>query len=251
MPIALRPKNFILKDDLKWIERKYFSYYQHDSYYLIITGEGIQKTTEKLGLFLGLFGENVERIINFGVVGALIKNCKKGEIVQVRTVYRFWEKKMQFNSFEASYLSSEIRKLDLITCQRRVLNDENFKYLACFGELVDREAWGIFSIAKRCKIDVFSLKVISDFPKQEQKNICELVKSQAQYFSKKLYLCYGNLNLKKEKMEILSNDFKEFYMTEAQKNLFEKLKKSLQIKFGTSWKDKILIKNYFCKGKKV
>ncbi len=142
---------------------------------LLLTGEGLGKAFSKLGLILGAYHQQPRlEIFNLGVAGALRENLEVGSVHKVRTVYG----EEEFHSFEL------IGDLDLITAKKRVLSPEQGHFLSAFAPLVDRELWGLCSVAREAKRPIAAIKIISDRPGADE--ICTITKENSKEWSEKL-----------------------------------------------------------------
>lgn len=193
--------------------------YETPSYYLLITQEGIQETTENLTWFLADIKDHVSGLINLGVAGDLTGKFKIDEILKIKTIYA----EDQFKSF-----SCGTEGVDLITAKNRVQHPDYAKKLSMTASLVDREAWAMASVAKKLKKDFSCYKLISDFANQE--NICDMVKEKAQVFSEKLYIHFQNLNLKTKMEKAELTPLPGFHFTFTQQKQYETLLERLKLK---------------------
>lgn len=192
---------------------------------LLITGEGLQKTTEKVAAVCASYREKISQIINLGIAGSLSPELTLGEIYSVRTVY----KEDGFHSFT----TPESSRFDCISACRRVLNDEKAAKLGCFAQIVDRELWAIGSCASLFKIPFRSYKLITDHAGSQTS--CFDLKEHAPYFSGKIY-DYFYRNLKSEKKDVIPSEKKVeipegFYASVSQYQKLENLTRKLALKW--------------------
>ena len=205
---------------------------------LLITGEGHFSAAIELTQALSRH-KSINYIINLGVAGALSPDQEVGDILQARTSYMAKDgqlKKMEFKSFELKKIKSDINCVDVITSQERVLNQNEKSFFANFGELIDRELWGLCHIAHKFNLPISSFKIISD--DLEQENFCEVVKLKADKFSLDLLnFCIQEILSKVEapknkKPEGLSNylySIPGLFFSTAQKNLVKKYEKKINL----------------------
>lgn len=158
--------------------------YESKHYFILITNEGIQETTENLTYFLANHKEQVSHVINLGVAGALDSSLAIDQIYKIKTIYG----EEQFKSFQ----TSDKTGIDLISAKNRVNKPEMVQKLLLTAPLVDREAWAMASVTKKIKKDFSCYKIISDFANQD--NVCDLVKEKASILSEKLFHYYKELH---------------------------------------------------------
>ena len=197
---------------------------------LSITGEGVLNALSQTSFILGKFPK-IEKVINLGTAGDLSGNLEKGEIVEVRTSYASTKGEMEFKSFssENKFLKSS-KYLDLISSSERALCIEEKKHLSRFGEIVDREFWGIAMAAQKVGTPFHSIKVISDTLIEQ--NFCEDVQAEALLYSSKLFDFYQKNITQDEEPEHTSivdylESLPQFRFSTAQRNL---LKSKLNLK---------------------
>lgn len=224
-------RSFLDQLDLTQVQNN--TLYQFNKGFLLITGEGLFETLNAVSKVIATHPE-IKEIINLGVAGALDENLSKNEVVKVRTVYLELEEKAQFHSFSLSKNNSAYTEVDCLTSTRRVLDKNSAQKLLPFASVVDRELWAICRAVKQEKIPITSLKVISDIPAQEQTQICQVVKEQAEHFSSLLFEAWSSL----EQAEVKKNDFSQelpyldrFHFTSSMKMAFEKKISQVFIKY--------------------
>lgn len=202
--------------------------YKTENEYILITGEGIQNSTEKLGAFLALHHQEIKKIINFGVCGLLDPGYKEyfEKLIQVRTVYLCLKDQMEFKSYSLGQIEKLI-KLDCITHSDRTHKTD----LIPFGQVIDRELWAYCSVASKFKIELNSIKCVSDIVNESEDNICELVKEKANFYSD-LFFEFYHENFSEadivEEDNFPSSD--SFFFSFSQKKRFISLCKKLEIK---------------------
>ena len=205
---------------------------------LLITGEGHFPAAIELTQVLST-NKKINHVINLGVAGALTTSQEVGDILQARTSYMGKNsqlKKMEFKSFELTKVNSNITNVDVITSQDRVLNQSEKLFYANFGELIDRELWGLCHIAHKFNLPISSIKIVSDDLQQE--NFCEVVKLKADKFSLDLL----NFFIKEifKKVELIENNnsgdlgkylysIPGLFFSTAQKNLVKKYEKKVNL----------------------
>jgi len=203
--------------------------YSHQDHFLLITGEGIEKTLFSLSSVLAKFSQITE-VINFGVCASLVLNHKKGSIHSIRTVYAQVRDQIQYKSFESSDPTSSY---DILSTNQRILTPKEADRLESFAPLVDRELWAVGYTCHQLKIPWRSYKLISDFPIAEQVEICRVVKDHAEEWSQQLYQHFHKIpsreKEKKEKklsIELIQLE-DHFYFTITQKRILEQYIKVL------------------------
>ena len=162
--------------------------YEGEDYFLLICGEGSLDASLYTTAILSRYGENISSVINLGIAGALGEDVPLGHIVSPRSLYAHDGQEMQFTSFQNDRDSS----LDLITTSSRVLTQKSREYLGQFGDLVDREAWGIFYACQKLKRPCRIFKLVAD--KASGEELCQRAKGQSGHYSGKLYRLFSSLD---------------------------------------------------------
>ncbi|TNE98434.1 MAG: hypothetical protein EP326_09835 [Deltaproteobacteria bacterium] len=200
---------------------------------LLITGEGLFETMNAVSKVIATHPD-INEIVNLGVAGSLDENLAKNEIIQIRTVYLELEEKAQFHSFSMQERITPFKKADCLTSTRRVLDKQTAEKLLPFASLVDRELWAICRAVKDEKIPVTSLKLISDIPSQEQNEICQVVKEQADLFSSHLFDAWNALHSSNDKSKLVLDElphYEKFHFTSSMMMALEKKLSQVFIKF--------------------
>ncbi len=228
---------FLKRENYKSISFFFDGLYENGGDLLLITGEGLQKTTEKTAAVCASYNKKISHVINFGIAGSLSPELTLGEIYSVRTVY----KENEFHSFTTRGMTSRTAPhFDCISALERVVNDEKAAKLGCFAQIVDRELWAIGSLASLFKIPFRSHKLIADqflFQTGSQTSCFDL-RERAADFSEKIY-DYFYQNLKSEKIESSLSEKKVqipegFYATVSQSQKLETLAQKLALKWRIS-----------------
>ena len=205
---------------------------------ILITGEGFLSSALTLTRALTLMPDILE-VINMGVAGALTSVFEVGDIVQAKTAYlgkNAGTKSMEFKSFPLSCLKSDIACYDIVTTEQRLLSANEKKYYSHFGEIVDREAWGLAQAAQMQHTSFSSIKIISDTLENEE--FCQLVKESADKFSSDLLNFFmENINNEIAPIQIKQeSDLEKFlyshpklFLTVAQKNIITKFSKKIKL----------------------
>ncbi|RLA62774.1 MAG: hypothetical protein DRQ88_01810 [Epsilonproteobacteria bacterium] len=215
-------KAFLKELPFKPLNFAFEGLYQSNDHFLLITGEGVQATSEKLAAVLGAFNE-IKQVLNFGVCGSLENKFNEGEIHPIRTCYLEKKSGMEFKSF-----STDINNgIDCVSAHQRVLSIDYAKYLSHFAPLVDREVWAIGSVSSLFKKSFYSYKYISDHADGEE--LCQMVSLKAQEISNTLYNHFLNLNFS-EKVKNITPEIKGTHFTISQKRLYNSLIKKIKIK---------------------
>jgi nucleoside phosphorylase len=203
-----------------------------DDYYLLITGEGPQPTSEKTITVLAKLSDEITHVINLGVAGSLNPKHKLHDLVWVRTAYAHHAEKLEFKSFTSTSANATN---DCMTAYTRVLDENEKKKLSQFASLVDRELWAVASAATLFKKPYTSLKIISDEMKAPEGDICKFIKTEAPLFSEKLLEEFqrseGRPAITKEKTRpqgFLHDPL--FYFTTSQERKLESTLEGLKLK---------------------
>jgi len=211
---------------------------EKDQLALLLSGEGILSSATSLSSACTLL-PNLKKVINLGVAGALNPSFKVGDILIGKIAYASKSsesKNMQFKSFPLEELLNEFSSYDIVSAEERVLNTSEKKYLSHFGDLVDREIWGLAYSANQFNIPISSIKIISDSKDDEE--FCQTVKDSALKFSNDLlsffleYISVKEINVKKSEITDFEKYFSShpnIFLTTAQKNLLRKFSKKIKL----------------------
>lgn len=168
--------------------------YKSKNDYLIITGEGMEKSSNSLRLFLTDYHLEISDIINFGTAGAISNNIKIYHIYQVNRILKeirtsdTQTEESISNTYELK-CTSNLDSVACISAKERVLSDEyNLELKKFNAQIVDMELWGLADTAKEFDIAISSYKAISDFAHKDisPKEIKEI----SSKLSKKLFETY-------------------------------------------------------------
>lgn len=205
--------------------------YGNSDFYLLITGEGIQTTTERLSFVLGCLHGKISAVINLGIAGSLENFIEVDQIYPIRTCYQESQQKMAFKSYTTATSQT---KVDLVTSNQRVLNRDYAQNLSNFAQIVDREAWAIGSVCYNFNLPWECFKYISDRAGKDLE-ICQRIKEKSLDFSYALFDYYFDNISKKEVLDQINEQNKDdlilpfdLYLTQTQKrqlqSIFKKLK---------------------------
>lgn len=174
---------FLSHFDFKPMKFFFDGLFESDSYFLLLTQEGEQNTTERVTSVISYLHPHIHRVYNIGIAGSLNLKLRIGEIHKIRTSYAFQDSEPKFRSFTLA----EEKLPNCISSDRRVINKELAEKLSCFADVVDRELWAVASSCQLLKKPLSSIKLISDSPLiQNSFEICEPVRENAQVFSAQL-----------------------------------------------------------------
>lgn len=220
--------------------------------YLLVSGEGIQRVTQKLAWVLGRYREEIAAVYNFGIAGALTPQLVKHQCYAVQTAYaEAAPSQMEFKSFSPQKWP-RLERRDAVSARSRVMGEDvqsRVSYLSCFGDLVDRELWGIGSVCSMMKIPFYAVKLIVDFPGHQKDPDCQTIREQGEAwsgilfeeFQKGIVLSQSEENASEASFELPS----EFYATYSQKIKIKNLLRSLKLQTGVSlfeiWKQVDLV----------
>ena len=207
-----------LRKDAPW-ERCEGKLYQNKRVFLLICGEGVMDAAVHTTAVLSKYGEHISSVVNLGIAGSLCGEIEVDSIVHPRSVYFHDGHEMQFSSFQGG----GVRPFDLITTSSRVLDADSRDYFSRFGNLVDREAWGICYASKKfhkqCKI----FKLITD--QSGDPEICQRLREKSVFYSDRLHHFFSTIDFerfslcreKETKPPLLPEGF---YFALSQKRLF-------------------------------
>ncbi|KAA3600410.1 MAG: hypothetical protein DWQ06_09195 [Calditrichaeota bacterium] len=219
-------KAFFEKFNFKPVNINFQNVFQDENLLLLICGEGLQETTQRLSAVCGFFYGKISEILNFGVAGSLSTKIELDKIYSIRTSYaQNLSKTTEFNSFSTT---DESAKIDCISSLERILSDEKADTLSHFADLVDRELWAIGSVCKLFKIPFRSYKIVSDLAGNSTQ--CFDIQEKADFFSTKLFDFYQNLEVKNELLPLRNKFPVGFYFTTTQEKIYSNTLKSLNIK---------------------
>ena len=212
-------KAFLKNDQFLPVPFLFDGLYKNEHRFLLIHGEGLQTTSEKLAVVCGAFREKIHAVINLGVCGSLKENSfKMGDVYPIRTCY----KEGEFKSFSTPLKNA----VDIISSKERVLNQDYAKNLSFFAPLVDREAWAVGSICHLLNLPFYSFKLISDYSDNE--DICQLISSKSEEISQTLYNYF--LQVKIEDSSVKEEVKNDLWATTSQRRLFNSLSKKMELK---------------------
>jgi nucleoside phosphorylase len=162
--------------------------YESSNTLLLLTGEGISSTMERLSAVCREFKHHISEVINLGIAGSLSKELNIGEIYSIRSVIREPHSGKRFET----YLSAETRATaDCITAGKRVLDDDYARRLAGFAQLADRELWAVAAVCAQFQLPFRSYKLISDMAGKNTHP--GEIKRRAREYSIELYQFYSAL----------------------------------------------------------
>jgi hypothetical protein len=217
---------------VKIIDSPINGFYEGPEYFLLLCGEGVFNSQLKTSAALGLKSAEINTVINLGVAGKLPHNKIIEDVFSIRTCYLSIEGKPKFHSFTSS---DQTASADLVSSDRRILEDKDALPLLTMGDYVDQECWGIFSAALLFKKSIYAFKTVSDTAGAQTD--CEKIKSDSFHYSLKLKKFYDNLNnthTEKDKIHNFSLPT-IFYATAYQKRSWEKIIK----RFDTQTREKL------------
>ncbi len=205
--------------------------------FLLITGEGVQTTSEKTIAVLTRFNDEIDEIYNIGVAGSLTEKLKKDDLLWIRTSFAHHAERLEFKSFTSETVTATH---DCMTAFTRVLLPQERKKLSLFADLVDRELWAVASAAHLFKKPFQSLKIISDDTRSDHEDICKFVKEEAPRFSEKLLQEFKRKEgLTSVELHAPATQFivdKDFYFTVSQERKLFSTLEGLRLR-GTSEKE--------------
>jgi nucleoside phosphorylase len=180
-------QHFLKYDNYKSLDYEFIELFTNEKDYLLITGEGIESTSERMNSVLQTVRDDISNIINMGITGALDKKLQLESVHSIRKVYLEDEDKF----FQSADTKANI---NCITAKNRVMNEKYSKQLFQIAPIVDRELWTCAHLCNKYQLLWVSLKLISDYAGSgiDSKKI---IKKSKQY-SLKLYNYYkSNLEL--------------------------------------------------------
>lgn len=205
--------------------------YESDRELLLLTGEGLQSTTERLAAVCGAFREEIGCVINLGIAGSLVPHCLPGKIYPVRTAYGFRGGQVQFKSYTGSDPGAEI---DCISADQRILQADEAARLSHFAALVDRELWAAAAVCALFNLPFLAYKLVSD--RAGEGEFCANIREQAGRFSEQLLQYYEALSLPAAEPPAAHTGSlpEEFYLTTSQQRRLRTVLQHLKIKYPES-----------------
>lgn len=161
---------------------------------LLITGEGIQSTTERLTAVCTYFGQKIDSVLNLGIAGSLVNDL---QINQLYGVHNIHIETLYPDNTKVFTTTDQNSKYNCISSLYPVLNDSYARRLADIAEMVDRELWACGSVCKLFKLPLKSYKLISDRAGSDSSP--QKIKSRTDEFSKHLFDFYKKLDLNQRK----------------------------------------------------
>lgn len=174
-------QHFLKFDNYQSTDFEFKGLFNNENDYLLITGEGIESTSERMNIVLQNIGNRISKVINIGIAGALNINLELESIHSIRNVY--------LEDGKEFYLSASAEaNINCITANNRVLNEKYSNQLFQFAPVVDRELWVCAHLCKKYQLSWLSFKLISDYAgsKIDSKKIIK----KSKLYSLKLYNYY-------------------------------------------------------------
>jgi len=197
--------------------------FKSDNAFVLITGEGIQNTTESLSITLSRFNQ-INEILNYGVSASLNDTVQKNIIFSIRCAYQYFDD-FSFKSFTSN---DQQATTDLVSVHKRIYSPEDKMNLSIYANLLDMEAWAIGSVAKRFKKPWYCYKLISD--SLHEYTQCEKIKGESESYSQRFWNHFENIvGHHEESLEVtnlISRD-PDFHFTFSQLHLLDKYLQAL------------------------
>jgi nucleoside phosphorylase len=172
---------FLNFDNYQSVDAKIHGLFKNKKNYLLITGEGFESINESINLFLPSNSEQISKVINLGIAGALDKNLKLDSVHSIRNAF------VEDGEINLKSLDSNA-KLDCISARDRVLDSNYAKRLAKYAAIVDMELFAIAESCNKNNIPFISFKLISDYAGNKTDSKAIIKKSKM--YSEKLYNYY-------------------------------------------------------------
>lgn len=241
-PFIAASKAFIQDStDPLGIKRGRFFKNESASYDIFICGEGRQKATENLGLFLGQDFDKYQSLYSIGFSGALHlgERCELGKVYKVGSSFAQKSgEEMEYRSFSVSERKNKYFR-DVVTALGRVDSKKPyFETLGNFADLVDRETWAIGSLAYRCKLRFYGARLVSDLCLAGS---CNTVRMHQVDFAESLFDF-----VKKHLEEIEKVDAQSDVSGKSLKNCFPELTESNNFYFTHSMRERLHSLQFTC-----
>ncbi len=186
-------QTFIKRKFTQTVDFYFSGLYRSDNEILLLTGEGIQKTTVRITAVCAYYGHRIDRLINMGIAASLDSSLQLNQIYGIRSVYHEFTGENEYPSFKCMETRS---KVDCVTACKRVVKKEYGHALRKIAPVADRELWGIGSVCHQFRIPFKSYKLISDYA--DEKTNLDQIRSMAPDYSKHLFDFYKKLSLTKD-----------------------------------------------------
>ena len=157
---------------------------------LLISGEGLRTTAERLTAVCTYYGKNIFYVLNLGIAGALVNVL---QVNQIYGIHRIYLESLDMNTAKVYTTANQYSKYDCITARHPVLDRSYAQKLSVYAQIVDRELWACASVCERFKIPLKSYKLISDYA--DSHTLRHGIKGKAAGFSKHLFDFYKKLDL--------------------------------------------------------
>jgi len=182
---------FLKNLPFKSIPCAYADLYKTSTEYLLITKEGHFQSSQKVAATLSIFPE-IKTVFNFGIAASINLEIPLESIIQIRTSYKESDNvnAMEFKSHSAKRIN-DINSYDCVTTNTRILKGDHVRYIENFGEIIDRELWGIASSATLFEKEFSSFKLISDYAHTDDREFCKIIKEKASDYSVLLFNFYS------------------------------------------------------------
>ena len=174
---------FLRRLALRPLALSFAAAWQGEGLYVLLTGEGIEPAGRTLAAFCARYEQDIAAIVNLGLAGGLDPQLERGKIYRVRTIYG---EKYAGQVEHHSYTSNDQRAVhDCISARARVLDAKTGTSLANFAALVDRELWGLASVAALFKLPLHAVKLVSEVVFDAE--ICQRARVERDQHSNALY----------------------------------------------------------------
>lgn len=154
-----------------------YTFEKHPDIYVILSGVGEIQAAMACSILLSTY--KVDRVINFGYVGALCADLEKGEIVNIESVIHcdmdltiFGKKPGQYDEFNAVEFDADYGFFDSLELDRKKLSssdsfldpgEERDNLTELFGKNVtDMEGAGIAVVCTKAKVPFSMIKCVSN-----------------------------------------------------------------------------------------
>jgi len=182
-------QHFLKNDDYKPLEFEFKGLYKNERNYLLITGEGLQSTEERMSALLSQPNLTIYKVINLGIAGTFDENLKLESVHSVKLI----KKEDESETFQSSDVYADII---CISAFNRVLNVEYKNNLAKRAQIVDRELWAYAKVCNKYQIPIYSFKLISDYA-GDTTDFHQIIQKSKEH-SKKLYDYYNEAMTKQD-----------------------------------------------------
>ena len=219
---------FLKRDDFRPLGFLEGRLYKNGDSLLLLCGEGTREAAFHTAVSLGRYEDEIGEAVNLGIAGRLSDREALEEVTAIRTIYYHNGRGLEATSFPGE----ETAPFDLVTAEERVLGTGLRDHLAKFGDIVDREAWGIGYACKKFGKPFKAFKLVTDGAVDDDGTLCQRVRRKAPQYAQKLYEFFHRTAPPRHPLRPQETLPQGFYFTVSQKREFLRLASLLKEPLG-------------------